>query len=280
MAWQHPGKPPPTDWTAAYDNAAHVADSAAYGPRWEADAAAFRDALGERARIGLPYGGGARQMLDLFLPEGTPRGLVVFIHGGYWRARSRSDWSHLSAGLLAHGWAVAMPGYTLCPAATLPDIRDEIVAAVARAAELVAGPILLTGHSAGGQLATRAICTDAGLRPLDRVAGVVSISGLHDLRPLLRTAMANDLRLDPVTARAESPALLTPAPGIPVAAWVGGAELPEFRRQAALLANAWFGLGVATALAEDPGANHFTVIAPLADPGSPLVAAIRGPVGE
>ncbi|GIX12944.1 MAG: esterase [Paracoccaceae bacterium] len=280
MVWTLPGDGPLTDWDAAYDNAAHVPDSAAYGPRWQAEAAAFREALGPRARTELPYGPGARQRFDLFLPETEPRGLFVFVHGGYWRARHRSDWSHLAAGPLAHGWAVAMPGYTLCPAATLPDIRAEIAAAIARAAEEVAGPILLSGHSAGGHLVTRAICTDAAPGPVRRVAGVASISGLHDLRPLLRTSMVNDLRLDAETARAESPALLTPVPGIPVLAWVGASELAEFRRQAALIANAWYGLGVDMRLAESPGDHHFSVIEPLADPGSDLVAAILGMAGE
>jgi arylformamidase len=66
----------------------------------------------------LSYGPGDRHAMDLFLPEGAPKGLVVFVHGGYWKAFDKSVWSHLAAGPLAHGFAVAMPSYTLCP-----DIR-------------------------------------------------------------------------------------------------------------------------------------------------------------
>lgn len=268
---------PIADWDDAYANTAYIAGAEAFPVRWEAEAEAFRTALGERARTGIPYGPRPRQKFDLFLPEGAPTGLVVFVHGGYWMARDRSDWSHLAAGGLARGWAVAMPSYTLCPAATLADIRAEIGRAVGVAAAEVPGPVVLTGHSAGGHLVTRAICRDAHLPEIGRVAGVVSISGVHDLRPLLRTSMATTLRLDARTAAAESPALLTPHQGIPVTAWVGAAERPEFLRQAALLSNVWTGLGTATGLAETPGAHHFDVIDLLGDPASPLMEALLGP---
>ena len=84
------------DWDDAYANAAHIPGGEAYPARWEARAAAFRAAAGERLRSGLPYGPHPRQRFDLFLPEGTPRGLVVFVHGGYWRAFDRGTWSHLA----------------------------------------------------------------------------------------------------------------------------------------------------------------------------------------
>ncbi|HEU0223616.1 MAG TPA: alpha/beta hydrolase [Paracoccaceae bacterium] len=262
------------DWDDAYDNSGHIPGAEAYGPKWQAEAASFRAALGRRAELDIAYGGGARQRLDLFRPEGAPRGLVVFIHGGYWRSRDKSDWSHLAWGPLARGWAVAIPAYSLCPNATLPDIRREIARAVAHAAGRVPGPIRLTGHSAGGQLATRLLCDDLDLPFADRIARIVSISGVHDLRPLLRTAMAPVLRLDEVTATAESPALRRPCTGIPVTAWVGAAERPEFRRQAALIANIWWGLGVETTLVESPGEHHFSVVEALAEPMSPLVMAL------
>jgi hypothetical protein len=120
------------------------------------------------------------------------------------------------------------------------------------------------------------LCADIDLPVLPRVERIVSVAGVHDLRPLLRTAMNDILGLDPATAAAESPALALPRPGVPVTAWVGAAERPEFRRQAALLANVWWGLGVETSCIESPGENHFTVVEALADPASPLCAALLG----
>ncbi len=260
-----------TDWDDAYQNMAYIPGGADYPPKWAAAAAAFRAGAGGEE---IAYGPGARQRLDLFHPAGTPRGLVVVIHGGYWRAFGKSDWSHLAAGSLALGWAVAVPGYTICPEGTVPGITREIAWAVETAAARVGGQIRLTGHSAGGHLATRMVCTDVPLAVAGRVERVVSISGVHDLRPLLATQLNEILGLDPVTATAESPALRIPRPGTRLTAWVGADERPEFVRQNALLANVWTGLGADTACVEDTGRHHFDVVEALADPDAPLTRAV------
>jgi arylformamidase len=110
---------PDEDLSRAYVNADFIPDAAGFPPRWREAAAAFRARLGARARTGLRYGAGARQVFDLFLPEDTPRGLMVFIHGGYWMSFAPEDWSAFAAGALARGWACAMPGYTLAPDARI-----------------------------------------------------------------------------------------------------------------------------------------------------------------
>lgn len=261
------------DWDDAYSNGKYIAGGDGYVPRWGQAAAAFRAAHRPEC---LRYGARPRETLDLFRPSGGPRGLVVFVHGGYWVKPGPELYSHLAAGPLARGWAVAMPGYRLAPEARVGQITRGIARAIEAAAALVPGPIRLTGHSAGGHLVTRQICADSGLAPevLARVDGVLSISGLHDLRPLLRTAMSADLRLDAAQAAAESPALLWPLRGAHV--WVGAAERPEFLRQSALLANVWTGLGVEMALTIAPGRHHYDVIDGLCDPGSDLVTALIG----
>lgn len=266
------------DWDAAYSNRAAVPGHAAIFDGWARDAAAFRDACGSRARLDLPYSPGPRHRLDLFLPEGEAKGLIVFIHGGYWVSFDKSTSSHLAAGPLAHGWAVAMPSYDLCPSVTIEQIASQIAAAIATAAREVAGPLILTGHSAGGHLVSLMMCDEGplGAGERARLSRVVSISGLHDLRPLLGTRLNDSLRLTPESAGNLSPALLTPLPEVPVVAWCGGAELPEFRRQNLLLAQMWPGFGQAALALESDGHNHFDVIAPLARPDSPLTAVLLG----
>jgi arylformamidase len=267
------------DWDDAYANASHIAEGASYPERWRAEAMDFRASLApDRCRCGLAYGPHPREKLDLFLPEGRPSGLVVFVHGGYWRSFDRDIWSHLATGPLARGWAVAMPGYVLAPESRISEIVRAIGQAIGQAASVIPGPLVLAGHSAGGHLVTRQVCADGPLpeRVSARVARVVSISGLHDLRPLLRTAINRDLRLDAAEAAAESPALLTPRDGVRLHAWVGDAERPEFVRQTTLLANVWTGLGAEMAQTIAPGRHHFDVIEPLIDPGSDLVAALIG----
>ena len=269
-----------TDWDDAYANRDHIPGADAFIERWPQEAAAFRARLRAegRARLDVSYGSAARQAYDLFLPPATPRGLVVFVHGGYWRAFDRSIWSQFAAGPLERGWAVAMPGYTLAPEVAIGDIVAEVTRAVGAAAADVPGPVRLSGHSAGGHLVTRLICRDGALPGdvLERVEHVLSISGVHDLRPLLRTAMNADLRLDPDTAAAESPALLAPVEGARVTAWVGGDERPEFVRQTTLLANIWTGLGADMAQVIEPRRHHFDVIDGLLDPHSDMVNTLLG----
>lgn len=269
---------PALDWDDAYANAAHIPGGETYPARWAEAAARFRDMRAGRDALDLAYGPSPRQRLDLFLPEGAPQGLVVFVHGGYWLAFDKSSWSHLAAGPLGRGWAVALPSYDLCPEVRISAITRQIGAAVALAASRVAGPLVLTGHSAGGHLASRLACADGPLAPAlgGRLARVVPISGLFDLRPLLRTALNATLRLDAAEAAAESPALGTPRESVALTAWVGAEERPELRRQSALIANIWAGLDAATRLVEAPGRHHFDVIAELGDPASALCAAVCG----
>ncbi len=266
------------DYDDAYNNRGHIPDAESYPPRLAAEAAAFRErqTAADRARLDVAYGAAPRERFDLFLPQGTAQGLVVFVHGGYWRAFGKSDWSHLAQGALGRGWAVALPGYTLCPQIRVSGITRQVGAAITAAAGEIGGPIRLAGHSAGGHLVTRMLCADAPLPDAvaARIVSVLSISGVHDLRPLLRTAMNEDLGLDRAEAAAESPALLEPRPGVPVTCWAGAAERPEFRRQNALLANIWTGFGVATRAVEEPDRHHFDIIDGLCAPDSPLTGAL------
>jgi arylformamidase len=227
----------PNEADRAYANGAFIPGSAELPARWRAAAAAFVAGLGPRARIGLPYGSGTREAFDLFLPEGAVRGLLVFVHGGYWMQTGRETWSHLAAGAVARGWACAMPSYTLAPEARISQINGQVRAAVAAAVAAlgVDVPLVITGHSAGGQLSARMACADGppGLRR------VVPISPVAELGPLMETEMNLTLRLDAAECAAESPARLTPREGVQAHVWVGGQERPAFLWQARLLSENW-----------------------------------------
>jgi len=267
-----------TDWDDAYANGAHIEAAESYPPRWVAAAEQYRREMAERQQLeaDIPYGERERERFDLFRPQGEPLGLAVFVHGGYWRAFDKSVWSHLAAAAIERGWALAMPSYDLAPSVSIAAITRQIGAAIGEAAARVDGPIRLGGHSAGGHLVTRMICADSPLASAvgARLQRVVSISGLHDLRPLLKTKLNDDLRMSEADAAAESPALLEPATGVQVICWVGADERPEFIRQSELLANIWTGFGIETSIHIAAGLHHFNVIDGLADPASPLCGAL------
>ncbi|GAA6149939.1 alpha/beta hydrolase [Pseudooceanicola nitratireducens] len=265
-----------TDWDDAYENGRNIPGGSGYPAAWVGPSTDFRE--GADARLDIAYGGGARHRYDLFLPEGTPKGLFVFVHGGYWVALDKSFWSHLAAGPLARGWAVMMPSYDLCPDVSIAEITAQVGAAINHAAGEVAGPIVLSGHSAGGHLVTAMMCEDTPLSgPVrDRLAHVLSISGLHDLRPMLKTARNEVLGLDMQSAEANSPALKRPLPNVRLTTWVGGGERQEFLRQSALLSNIWHGLGCVTQDVPEPDRHHFNVIDGLMDPESAMLRVVLG----
>jgi len=262
-----------SDWTAAYDNRAAVPTYEEYFYAWGRDAAAFRDS---HPPEDIPYGDGERERLHLFRPEGTVRGLVVFIHGGWWSYFGREYFSHLAAGAVAQGWAVAIPSYTLCPNIAINGIVKQMVSAVADAHEAVPeGPLVIAGHSAGGHLATMMGATECGLSDgaAARLRRIVAISGVADLRPLIGVEMNGTLQIDEAEARASSPLFLSPRGGFDYIAWAGGDETAEFRRQNALLATVW-GAQVSSRRIEAEGKNHFDVIDPLTEADSELTRLV------
>jgi arylformamidase len=252
----------------AYANAAFIPDGNTYPARWQVAANSFR--ASNTGLIDIPYGAGARERFDLFRPSGPLRGTVVFVHGGYWKAFDKSLWSHLAAGPLAQGWAVALPSYDLCPGVRIAEITAQIARAVTAIAERVVGPLVLTGHSAGGHLVARMGCADVALPEIHRVTWIVPISPLADLAPLMQTSMNGDLRIDVAEAQAESP-VHHPAPPVPVTVWVGAAERPAFVEQAQLMARVWD-----CRLVIAPKRHHFDVIAEMETPDSPLTRLLCG----
>lgn len=253
-----------TDWDDAYANGAYIDSADEIVAGWAARAAKM---VPDEVLPGV----------DIYLPDGEALGLTVIVHGGYWMAFSGRDFAHLAAGSRAQGQAVAMVSYTLAPKARIAAITEEVARAVTLAAGRVDGPIRLTGHSAGGHLVTRMMCE--GVLPDDiamRTIHVLSISGVHDLRPLLKTQMNNTLSLTQTEAISESPALQFPRVNTRLTCVVGGNERPEFRRQSALLANVWQGLGAETAAIELPDQDHFTIIEGLETPNGALTQLLLG----
>ena len=259
------------DWDDAFNNMAHVQGSDALPGFWAARAADYRCGPA-RVDEDIPYGGSERETFDLVWPDAAPKGLVVFVHGGFWMRLDKSYWTDLAEGARAQGWAVCIPSYTLTPAARVSDITGQISAAIESAAKLIGGPIRLAGHSAGGHLVTRMICQNSPLTPetLARIEKTMSISGLHDLRPLLHTVMNDTLQLTEAEAIAESPVLMRPVAEANVIAYVGGAERPEFIRQARLLSLMWDGLDARMSIEIEPHRDHFTILEGLKQSNSPI----------
>ncbi len=292
----------PVDYEAEYNNRARVPEHPDIFARWAREAEDYRaEAMKERrAELGLRYGSTLRQVIDLFSPSpgvtrpgvtrpGVTRPdvtapLALFIHGGYWRSLEASLFSQMARGMNAHGIAVAVAGYDLCPQVTITEIIDQIRRACLFLWLRTGRRMMVFGHSAGGHLTAAMVATDWQSLYPKAPAGLVptaySISGLFDLMPLLNIAMAQDLRLDEAEARGVSPLFWPPPRGRVFDAVVGQLESSEFLRQSRVIADAWEKGGAQTRYQEIAGTNHFTVLDPLRDPQSDMVKRLAELAGR
>ncbi len=253
----------------------------AYFARWAAESAAFR---AERtARLDLRYGPTAGQTLDLFPAAAATAPLIAFIHGGYWQALDKSDFSYLGAAFLDRGIAYASLNYDLAPDARIGEMVVQIRRAFAwlqaEAPALGVDPrrMLALGHSAGGHLAAMALATDwqadfGVAEPALVAAG--SISGIYDLEPMRLCYQQPVLQLDPETVRDMSPLRIAPPPGAHLVCAVGGEETDEFLRQQAAFAADWRRQGAELDALVIETQTHFSILDLLLDPAHPLTAKL------
>jgi arylformamidase len=268
---------------AEYNNRARVPEHVAINARWQAAADAYRSSA--RAELDQVYGPAERNRYDLFRAGDRNAPLVVYIHGGYWQRGERQAYSFLARALNAAGLDVALPSYTLCPAASVMEIVAELRTFLAALWQKTKTYPLVTGHSAGGHLTAAMVATNwakVASVPADLVRAGVAISGVFELAPLIGTSINDLVGLDETSARKASPLLWPPPPrGRTLVAAVGGDESAEFLRQSRIIADAWGSAGVKTECLVVPGTNHFTVVDALTNPETPLfqkVAALAGQV--
>lgn len=271
------------DYEVEFDNRARVPEHPAIFARWESATKDYRDHMSKagRAELNVRYGGSDRQIIDIFHPDGdrAQAPLVVFIHGGFWRALHPSAFSHMANGLNAHGVTMAFAGYDLCPEVTLADIITQMKHACLFLWRHFNRRMVVAGHSAGGHLTACMVATDWPAAephaPADLVMSGYAISGVYDLMPLLQTSVNDDVHLDETWAKRLSPVNWKKVrEGSVLDAVVGGDESSEFLRQSKLIADTWRERGATTRYEAVPRANHFTVIDPLTDPDSAMVARI------
>ena len=269
---------------AQYNCRGMVPDFEDHMTRWVGLAKQVFDSFETRAD--LAYGPRPAEKLDLFLPEGPgPHPLMIFIHGGYWRAMDKDVHAFPALSFVPDGIALASINYTLAPEADMDEIVRECRAAVAWCAEnaaelnIDADRIHVSGHSAGGHLTAMMLATDwpafqPGLAP-DLVKSGVPISGLYDLEPIRWTYLNEDVRLTEDLAARNSPVRLTPkGPGAMVVA-AGGIESGEFHRLQSELVAAWQPHIPDIEEIAMPGLHHFNVVTALGEANSPLYRAAR-----
>ena len=265
-----------------YNNRELVPEHPQFFARWAEGSARARSTM--TCYLDRRYGEMPGETIDIFPARKGDGSCMMFIHGGYWRALDKKDFSFLAPAWVDAGVSLAVVNYDLCPNVALEEIVRQMLRASrwlwlhAEQYGMDQDRLYASGHSAGGHLTAMLMCAiwpafDRGL-PKDLWKGGLAISGIYDLRPLLHVDfLQQDLRLDGDSALRLSPAFMPPATRAPVMTSVGGDESGEFRRQNALLGERWRG-----AFAGDiamPRRNHFSVVDGLTDPSSALFAGAR-----
>jgi acetyl esterase/lipase len=259
---------------AAYDNNAAVKNSAAL--------IAERNQMSETLRanrksfLDLPYGDRERTKIDLYPAADKAAPCLIFLHGGYWQRNSRDVFAMLVEGVAAHGWSVAIPGYSLAPDASLTDIVTEISRSLdwlTKNGETygIAGPLVLSGWSAGAHLVAMAL-------DHPHVAAGLAISGVYDLGPIRDTGLNNALKLTSAEVAALSP-LRLPAVAKRLDIAYGTAELPALVFDSIKLHEMRAAAGVPGKLFPIEGADHFSILGELRRPDGALVDIVRRLVG-
>ncbi len=242
------------------------------------------EARSERPPICHSYGDLPCETLDVF-PAQPGSTAHIFIHGGYWQELSKEDSSFPAIGFAEADTTFIAVDYGLAPNFSL----DEIVAQVRRAIAWVytnhstvgidPERIVVSGSSAGAHLTAMAALTDwasMGL-PTNIIRGLVLLSGIYDLEPLIDTYINEAVGMDWETAHRNSPLRqLSSAPhGIPaIVAW-GDNETDAFKAQSRWLAEAWSAVGNPVSCLEAPGRNHFDIVHDLSHWDSPLGSLIQ-----
>jgi acetyl esterase/lipase len=259
---------------AAYDNNAAVKNSAALIAERNQASEALRAA--RNSLLDIPYGDRERTRIDLYPADSTTAPCLVFLHGGYWQRNSREVFAMLVEGVAAHGWSVAIPGYTLAPEVSLTEIVTEVSRSLDwlaqnGAAYGISGPVVLSGWSAGAQLVAMAL-------DHPRVTAGLAISGVYDLAPIRDTGLNNALKLTDQEVAGLSP-LRLPAVHKRLDIAYGTAELPALVFDSIQLHEARRAAGAPGRLVPLPSADHFSILGELRRPDGALVDIARELVG-
>jgi arylformamidase len=238
------------------------------------------------ARYDIRYDEGNLATLDVF-PAGNPDAPIhVFLHGGYWRGRDKSDYSYIAKPLVAQGVTTVVMNYDLCPAVILPEIVTQVRNGLgwvhANARDLGGSPdkFTVSGHSAGAHLAAMAAAADSDLPlPADAIKGMVLISGIYELTPVLGVTVNEQIRLTPDQVHSMSPIHHLPVTIIPLRIVAGGAEPPGWVRQSGEFADACRANGSPVDYQEIDGCHHFSIMTLAEEPDGILTRILTGTIG-
>ncbi len=272
---------------AQYDQSTLVSDIDEYRYQWMEQSARVREML--NCRLSVSYGDGANEKLDIFpVASGGPAPIMMFIHGGAWKALSPDSFSFPAERFNSAEAIWVTAGFDLLPSVSLDEQVRQNRAALAwlwrNAASFGGDPnrLFVSGHSSGGHVGSCLIQggwrAEEGL-PEDIIKGAVLVSGMYDLEPVRLSARNDYVRLDRTAVRRLSFLHNIPDRLPPLSLFWGEGELQEFRRQSRHCAETLWSMDYEVEAVRVGGANHFDLAFGFADPDSPILRSCLGMMG-
>lgn len=269
------------DIESQYNPRKAVSNVEQYQQRAAERSAATRNA--RKAAYDVRYGDGPLATLDVFPAGPANAPLHVFLHGGYWRGRDKSDYSYVADALVPLGFTTVLMNYDLCPNASLPEIvaqvRQGLAWIQAHASELGGDSQAwtLSGHSAGAHLIAAALAADtpAALLPKTLPQAAILVSGIYELEPVLSITVNKEIRLQPDQVDAMSPMRHPPVASVPLNIVVGGAETTSWIGQSKSFADVCAAHRSACSYQVFEGHHHYSIMTLLETPDSPLAQIIN-----
>ena len=259
-----------------YDQAALDAayDQAAYAPNRDQILARFAH-MSEltRRRLGNPqrlaYGRAPIEGLDLYRTRRSDAPVLVFVHGGAWRAGMARDYAFPAEVLVNAGahYAVLDFNNVLETNGDLMPMAEQVQRGIGWAVENF--PVVyVCGTSSGAHLAGVATTTSLPVK------GYVLASGMYDLRGPRLSKRSAYVKFTDGTEHALSPQRHLERIRAPITLAYGSLETPEFQRQSKDFADALTRAGKSAEIIRAEGYNHFELTETLANPYGPLGRAV------
>lgn len=264
----------------AYDQRVWAPNATEIIERYATDSAAVRKQYPPQSER---YGESDAETLDIFAPAGA-KGLpvMVFIHGGAWRALTKSDASAPAPTFVENGCIYVALDFAVIPKVRLPEMAAQCRRALLWLHKSIARfggdpeKIFVSGHSSGGHLCGAMLTTDwAALSgPKNLLKGGVAMSGMYELHPVMLSVRSSYVKISQEELAALSAMRHLDKIACDVLVVFGDKETPEFQRQSNEFATALAGMGRLAGRIMLPGRNHFVVPEELNDAKTQVAQAV------
>jgi len=213
----------------------------------------------------IPYGFHERECFDVCYAVGKAKAVFVYLHAGYWQSRDKNQFYFIADHLAELGYHVAIMNYPLCPEVSIERIRNSLSYGLLMVKTYFNNfsenlPMYICGHSAGAHLTVELILESKKTLNNLNIKGIIPISGIYDLVPLISTSLNINIKLDTIKAVENSPILRVSKDLVPAEFFVGNDETQAFIQQTKKMKDQWESKGNFANFKTIKNTDHFTLL--------------------